>query len=176
MTEAQISRCHVRTLGVPPPFDLVSFSFRRVTSFSHLARALPLVVALADVVLALRAAGCVAAARPAPGKTVITPGAPLAPEPIVADSAWTLSLMVALWSRGAEGARARPTAYTRHQVPGTRSASVAALAVGQAGTHAAAGVEVAHVARSQARIANCAVIQCGFSISSSRSVIVDYRA
>lgn len=125
---------------------------------SHLARALSLVVALADTVPTVRRAGQVAAARTASRITVVTLGASLAPEPVVADPAGALTLMVALGSRGTQGAGARPAADTRHQVPRTRSASVAVLTVGQAGTHAATGVGVTHVTRSYTRVAHCEAI------------------
>lgn len=169
MTNARISRCHVCTLRASPslPFSirLFPFSLRRVTSVSHLARTLPLVVALAAAVPTLHGAGRVAAARPASGITVVALGAPLTPEPVVADSARALALMVALRSRGAEGARAGPAAHTWHQVPGAGPTPVAVLAVGQAGAHAAAGVGVAHVAGSHAWIAHCGMTHRGFSLS-----------
>lgn len=133
-------------------FSVFFFSFRRVISVPHLARTLSLVVALADTVAALYSAGRVAATRTASGITVVALGTSLASESIVADSARALALMVALRTRGAEGAGTGPTANMWYQVPGAGPAPIAVLAVGQAGTHAATGVGIAHVAESHARV------------------------
>lgn len=122
---------------------------------SHLARALSFVVALADAVPAVRRAGQAAAARTASRIAVVALGASLAPEAVVADPARALTLMIALGPRGAQGAGARLASDARHQVPRTRSASVAVLAVGQVRTHAATGVGVAHMTRSHTRVAHC---------------------
>lgn len=124
----------------------------------HLARALSLVVALADIIPAVRRAGQAAAARTASRIAVVTLGASLAPEPVVADPARALTLMVALGPRGAQGAGARLASDARYQVPRTRSASVAVLAVGQVWTHAATGVGVTHVTGSHTRVAHCGTI------------------
>lgn len=106
----------------------------------------------------MRRAGQAAAARTTSRIAVVTLGAFLAPESVVADPAGALTLMVALGSRSTQGTGARPAADVRHQVPRTRSASVAVLAVGQTGTHAATGVGVTHVTGSHTRVAHCRAV------------------
>jgi len=123
--------------------------------FTYLAGALSLLVAVTDTVLTLHRAGQATTARSTPRITVITSGTPLASEAVVADPARTLTLMIAMGSHGAQGASAQSAAYLWYEIPCTRSASVAVLAVGQAGTHATTGVGVTHVTGPHARVAHC---------------------
>jgi hypothetical protein len=142
--------------------------------FAYLAGALSLLVALTDTVLALHRASQAAAARSTPRVTVITPGTPLASEAVVADPARTLTLMIAMGSRGAQSASTQPAAYLWYEIPRTRSASVAVLAVGQAGTNATTGVEVTHVTGPHARVAHCETdVILSFAFSQSLSGLYD---
>lgn len=122
---------------------------------SYFAGTLSIVIAFADTVLTLCRTGDAATTGTTSWITIVTPGASLASEAVVTDSTGTLTLMIAMWSRGAQCASTGPATDIRHQVPCTGSTAIAMLAVGQTGTHTAAGIRVTYVTRSHAWIAYC---------------------